>query len=226
MARGRASRRVVRAVAGTATLGLLATGLGLGTGAGTASAAPGDKPGKGQSDVRHIGGDISSGKPLPLSKEGAGGSGSRSDEFKVGTVRKWPALDDKNDVNYTKQFVLRGIGDNVEVWVAKDIAFPAGDCRNQVGGGEGVVVTDEQVASFVKEFDSNIYPVESKVFSVTPTRTSTTCPREPSRATATGSSRWWTTCVTRTTTARLHQTARPTSRASTTRCSTSTPTAT
>lgn len=171
MARGHASRRARRTVAVTASVGLLATGLGIGTGTGTASAAPGDKPARsGQSDVRHIGDDISNGKPLPLSKEGAGGSGSKSDEFKVGTVRKWPALDDKNDVNYTKQFVLRGIGNNVEVWVAKDIAFPAGDCRNQVGGGEGVVVTDAQVASFVHEFDSNIYPVEKEVFSKPPTR--------------------------------------------------------
>jgi hypothetical protein len=166
MARGRVSRRVVRAVAGTATLGLLATGLGIGI--GTASAAPGDKPAK--SDIRHVGGDYNNGKPLPLSKEGAGGKGINSDEFKVGTVRKWPALDDARDVVYTKQYVLRGIGDNVEVWVAKDIAFPAGDCRNTVGGGEGIVVTDEQVASFVHEFDTNIYPVESRAFSVPPTR--------------------------------------------------------
>ena len=67
--------------------------------------------------------------------------------------------------------MLRGIGDNVEVWVAKDIAFPAGDCRNTVGGGEGIVVTDAQVASFIHEFDTNIYPVESRVFSVPPSRT-------------------------------------------------------
>src|SRR5215204_4822455 len=100
MALGRASRRVVRAVAGTVTLSLLATGLGT----GTASAAPGDRPAN--SDIRHIGGDYNDGKPLPLSREGAGGQGIKSDEFKVGTVRKWPALDDAKDVVYTKQYVL------------------------------------------------------------------------------------------------------------------------
>jgi hypothetical protein len=172
MARGRLSRRAVRTVAGTATLGLLATGLGITT--GTASAAPGDRPVK--SDIRHIGADVAAGKPLPLSKEGAGGKGINSSEFRVGTVRKWPALDDARDVVYTKQYVLRGIGDNVEVWVAKDIAFPAGDCRNTVGGGEGIVVTDEQVASFVHEFDTNIYPVESQAFSVPPTRDGSSTP--------------------------------------------------
>jgi hypothetical protein len=164
MALGRTSRRVGRAVAGAATLGLLATGLGT----ATASAAPANRPVN--SDVRHVGGDYNDGKPLPFSKEGAGGKGVNSNEFKVGTVRKWPALDDAKDVTYTKQFVLRGVGDNVEVWVAKDLAFPAGDCRNTVGGGEGIVVTDAQVASFIHEFDTNIYPVESKVFSVPPER--------------------------------------------------------
>ena len=168
MQQGRASRRLARGVAGAATLGLLAAGLGATAGAGPATAAPGDKPVR--PDTRSVGGDYNNGKPLPFSKEGAGGSGVKSDEFKVGTVRKWPALDDEQGVVYTKQYVLRGVGDNVEVWVAKDIAFPAGDCRNTVGGGEGIVVTDAQVASFVHEFDSNIYPVESKAFSVPPTR--------------------------------------------------------
>jgi hypothetical protein len=153
--------------------GLLVVGFGVGAGAVTAQAAP--KGNAGKSDVRHVGGDYNDGKALPFSKEGsrAGGSGVKSDEFKVGTVRNWPALDDARGVVYTKQFVLRGVGDNVEVWVAKELAFPAGStgaCRNTVGGGEGIVVTDDQVASFIDEFDSNIYPKESAAFSVPPSR--------------------------------------------------------
>src|SRR5688572_21681267 len=97
MPQGRASRRTARGIAGAAAFGLLATGLGVSAGAGPATAAPGDKPVK--SDIRHIGSDYNNGKPLPLSKEGAGGSGINSGEFKVGTVRKWPALDDAKDVN-------------------------------------------------------------------------------------------------------------------------------
>ena len=77
-----------------------------------------------KSDIRHVGGDYNDGKPLPFSKEGAGGYGVKSDEFKVGTVRKWPALDDAKDVVYTKQYVLRGIGNNVEVWVATGHRVP------------------------------------------------------------------------------------------------------
>ena len=123
MMQGQLSRRTRQGVALSAA-GLLVAGLGVGAGAVTAQAAPNGTTGK--SDVRHVGGDYNDGKPLPFSKEGAGGnSGVNSDEFKVGTVRKWPALDDAKDVVYTKQFVLRGVGDNVEVWVAKDLAFPA-----------------------------------------------------------------------------------------------------
>ena len=97
--------------------------------------------------------------------------------------------------------MLRGVGDNIEVWVAKDIAFPAGDCRNTVGGGEGIVVTDEQVAGFIEEFDTNMYPKESEAFSVPPNRDGSNTPLTrayaqfynlPARnfkATGTGSSR-------------------------------------
>ena len=49
--------------------------------------------------------------------------------------------------------------------VAEDRAFPIGDCRNGLGLTE---ITDAQVASFVSEFDSNIYPKESQAFSVPP----------------------------------------------------------
>src|SRR5215203_3016449 len=146
MERAPARRRTTRGVAVTAALGLLATGLGVGAGAVTAQAANGSR---GKSDVRLINGDYNNGKPLRLSRKGAnaGGSGVKSDQFKVGTVRKWPALDDKGDFTYVKQYVLRGIG-----------------------------VTDQQVADFIDEFDTNIYPKESKVFSVPPDRDGSVTP--------------------------------------------------
>jgi hypothetical protein len=53
------------------------------------------------------------------------------------------------------------------VWVANDTTFPPGDCRNTLGLTE---VTDAQVAGFVHEFDTNIYPTESEAFSVAPNR--------------------------------------------------------
>ena len=163
MAKRRWLRHTEAGAAAVAVAALLASGMG------TAQAAPGGTPGA--PDTRSVGGDYNDGKPLPFSKgEKAANSGKDSDSYKVGTVRRWPALNDVSDTVYNKNFVLRGIGDNVEVWVAKDIAFPAGDCRNTVGGGEGIVITQAQVDSFITEFDSNIYPKESEAFSVPPFR--------------------------------------------------------
>ncbi len=50
----------------------------------------------------------------------------------VGTVRQWLGSDDYNGTLYRKNYVLRGAGEHIEVWVAVDTSFPAGDCRNAV----------------------------------------------------------------------------------------------
>ena len=84
----------------------------------------------------------------------------------VGTVRQWVGLDDVQGGFYRKDYTLRGVGQHVEVWVAKDLAFPAGDCR----GAASTLVTDEQVRGFVHEFDSTIYPKETAAFSTPPDR--------------------------------------------------------
>lgn len=87
----------------------------------------------------------------------------------VGTVRQWLGLDDVQGTLYRKDYTLRGVGANIEVWVANDIAFPAGDCR----GPNATDITDAQVASLVTEFDTNMYPKESQAFSVPPPRDGT-----------------------------------------------------
>lgn len=84
----------------------------------------------------------------------------------VGTVRQWLGLDDVQGSLYRKDYTLRGVGTNIEVWVANDIAFPAGDCR----GPAATEITDAQVASLVTEFDTTMYPRESAAFSVPPPR--------------------------------------------------------
>lgn len=89
---------------------------------------------------------------------------------KVGSTQTWLGLDDYQGFIYLKDYTLRGVGENIEVWVADDRAFPddnAGSCRNDLGTTE---VTDEQVQNFIDEFDTNIYPKESAVFSVPPDR--------------------------------------------------------
>ncbi|MFP7298483.1 choice-of-anchor J domain-containing protein [Neobacillus niacini] len=55
-----------------------------------------------------------------------------------------------------KEFTLRSVGENVEIWVAKDLSFP--DDR------PAHVVTQEQVDKLRDEFDSNIYPKATEFF--------------------------------------------------------------
>jgi hypothetical protein len=144
-----------------------------------ASTAPNAKP---RSDVRvqHVGADYNAGKALPLRGANRINTGRQAMQRSVrpraaaestppvGTERTWFALDD-TDFVYPKTFTLRGVGDNVEVWVANDLLFPSGDCRND----ERVVISDADVEYLIDEFDSNIYPVESEVFSVPPDRAGT-----------------------------------------------------
>ena len=92
----------------------------------------------------------------------------------VGDERLWLGLDDAEGAIYVKEYTLRGLGDNIEVWVASDsdeisegTDFPAGDCRND---GVRNVVTDAQVQGLIDEFDTNMYPIESEAFSVGPNR--------------------------------------------------------
>jgi hypothetical protein len=82
----------------------------------------------------------------------------------VNTVRPWLALDDFNGQLYLKPYTLKGVGDKIEVWVANDTSFPAGDCR----GTASTVVTQAQVDRLVSEFDNNMYPKETATFSTPP----------------------------------------------------------
>ena len=97
----------------------------------------------------------------------------------VGDEKFWLALDDFTQELYLKAYTLRGIGDHIEVWVASDsdnvstgTDFPAGDCRN----GVRTEITDQQVNYLMGEFDTNIYPKESKVFSTPPPRNGRNAP--------------------------------------------------
>ncbi|MEH7176324.1 choice-of-anchor J domain-containing protein [Neobacillus vireti] len=57
-----------------------------------------------------------------------------------------------------KQFTLRSVGENVEIWVADNLAFKDGDPR------PAHVVTQEQVDKLRDEFDRNIYPKATEFF--------------------------------------------------------------
>jgi len=57
-----------------------------------------------------------------------------------------------------KEFTLRSVGDNVEIWVAKDLAYGPDNPK------PADVVTQEQVDILKDEFDSNIYPKATEFF--------------------------------------------------------------
>ncbi|WP_305784777.1 immune inhibitor A domain-containing protein [Symbioplanes lichenis] len=79
----------------------------------------------------------------------------------LGTVRQWLGLNDVEGDLYRKDYTLRAVGRHIEVWVANDTSFPAGDCRPRAS----TEITDTQVADLVREFDGTIYPKETVAFS-------------------------------------------------------------
>jgi len=118
-------------------------------------------------------------KVLPLDGEetpsvGAAASARKTPEAAagetpaVGTVRQWLGDDDYNGRLYRKDYTLRAVGTYIEVWVANDLAFPAGDCRNQIPNS--TVVTDAQAEYLANQFDTNMYPKETATFSTPPDR--------------------------------------------------------
>lgn len=92
---------------------------------------------------------------LNLNGEGASEASTSSDEHFTydGGTKKF--LD--RNLKF-KDFTLRSVGDNVEIWVANDLSFPEGDPR------PAHVVTQEQVDKLRDEFDSNIYPKSTSFF--------------------------------------------------------------
>jgi hypothetical protein len=80
--------------------------------------------------------------------------------------------------NYLKDFTLRSIGDNVEVWVANDLAFYSKESYIDSTGKTryrdipdpynrpAQIVTQEQVDKLSAEFDNNIYQKDTEFFGV------------------------------------------------------------
>ena len=87
----------------------------------------------------------------------------------VGESFVWLGLDDFNGLLVLKFFTLRAIGTHGEIWVANNLNFPAGDCRN----GPRTTITDAQVSYMLGQFDNNIWPKESDTFSTAPDRDGT-----------------------------------------------------
>lgn len=56
-----------------------------------------------------------------------------------------------------KEFTLRSVGDNIEIWVANDLSYGHGEKPADV-------VTQEQVDKLAKVFDDTIYPTDTEFF--------------------------------------------------------------
>ena len=165
---------------------------------GPADAAP--KKAKAGDDHRSVGANYNHGKALRFSaKESDSGGGAQEGGAVVGTVRQWPALDDENGVVYTKRYRLRGVGDHIEIWVAEDRAYPAGDCRNTIDGGAPITgptprsrrssrVRLEHVPEGVRGLLGGAGPNGSNTKLKKSTPSSSACPPELLSATATETS--------------------------------------
>ncbi len=163
--------------ASAAVIASLAVPAGGAVAARTQIASPGPTT---LSDVRPASSNLTAGKKLPLdaasvatAKRQLAQQVKAKGDASVGDTKAFLALNDFTGGIYVKSFRLRGLGGHIQVWVADDRAFPSGDCRNTLGLTE---VTDRQVDSFVHEFDTNIYPKESRVFSVAPALDGTGAP--------------------------------------------------
>jgi hypothetical protein len=150
-----------------------------GTGA-VAAAVPdragGMKPGVARGGFRHVDPNypfrfrLPNGQLTPVRKLARTRSSQRlrllSHEPQPGELRYWAGLDIVQGALYPKPFAFRGVGKKIEVWVAPDLEYLPGDCRN----GARTTITDAQVQELIRAFDRTIYPRESAVFSVPPSR--------------------------------------------------------
>ena len=135
--------------------------------------AAGKQTGHGKGDTFELAQDVHA----KINKKGAAVANADATHApEVGDVRTWLGLDDAEGF-YPKNYVLRGVGDHVEVWVATgtatfagitstDLNFADDDCRN----GVRTTVTDAQVDYLIGQFDNNILPTESEKYSTAPDR--------------------------------------------------------
>jgi immune inhibitor A len=89
----------------------------------------------------------------------SGRSGS-ADVYEVGAVESYYV--DGYGLDDFIEFEKRGEGSLVEVWIATDLSFPAGDPRND--DPDKITIYDWQVDYLINEYETVIYPIESQYF--------------------------------------------------------------
>jgi immune inhibitor InhA-like protein len=148
-------------------VGMVASTAGGGTGTGTVDVGTRHAPGAVETGTLRV-------APMKAGPTRLRASAAASAvDAQIGDERIWFYVDEAAGFIVPDFFTLRAIGQHTEVWVQDDTNFPEGDCRNDDVRN---VVTDAQVASLVKAFDTNIYPRESSVFSVPRARDGSSSP--------------------------------------------------
>lgn len=104
---------------------------------------------------------------VPAQTKAAVAAAAAEESPPLGTQQIWPVIDFAAGDAAPESFTLRAVGARIEVWVAEDLDFPAGDCRND---GERNVVTDAQARHLADQFEGNIFPKMSSSFSTPPPR--------------------------------------------------------
>jgi hypothetical protein len=177
-------RPSILAAAAAIIVGLAGTGA---VAAAVPDRAGGTTPGVARGGFRHVDPNypfrfqLAGGELVPVRKLARKRTGRRhrllSHEPQLGELRNWAGLDIVHGALYPKAFTLRGVGSKIEVWVATGprtfagvssvgTDYQAGDCRN----GIRTTLSDAQVQELIRAFDRTIYPRESAVFSVPPSR--------------------------------------------------------
>jgi hypothetical protein len=82
------------------------------------------------------------------------------------TIRNWPGLDTTRNTLSAKPFTLAATGRRAAVWVARDLLFQDGDCRNRVDRGTRVRITKAQATYLARQFDRVIYERQRSLFGV------------------------------------------------------------
>lgn len=90
-------------------------------------------------------------------------------DWEVGDTASWFGLDDYCGYYYFKEYELRAVGEYAEIWVALDLSWtiPPAEwmCVDKpTDPRPAPVVTDEQIAYLLDQFDTNIYPTDTEFF--------------------------------------------------------------
>jgi hypothetical protein len=124
-------------------------------------------------------------KPLPFDRADVRNANPPLGPAQIGQTKTWLGIDDFRGVLNIKNYVLRGVGTHVEVWVNPDLRFPNPQMRNPLTSDPNdfftyndcrnldpsrITITDAQVQYLIDQFDHNMYPIEADWWSVAPKR--------------------------------------------------------